>query len=76
MKETANELRQIVSDIVPKLQQLTDAEITPRPAPRKWARKEILGHLIDSPCNNPTEIRTDDAATLSRFSRLRARRLG
>ena len=52
MKATADELRQIIKDIVPKLRQLPEAEIPVRPAPKKWARKEILGHLIDSASNN------------------------
>ena len=52
MKATADELRQIIKDIVPKLHQLPEAEIPVRPAPKKWARKEILGHLIDSASNN------------------------
>lgn len=29
-----------------------DAEAGVRPAPGKWSRKEIIGHLIDSACNN------------------------
>ncbi len=52
MKNVANELRQIVNDIVPMLQKLDNADISTRPAPKKWCRKEILGHLIDSACNN------------------------
>ncbi len=52
MKQTADELRQIIENIVPKLKQLPEPEIAQRPNPKKWARKEILGHLIDSASNN------------------------
>ena len=52
MKQTANEIRQIIAVIIPKLKQLPEAEIAQRPRPKKWARKEILGHLIDSASNN------------------------
>ncbi|WP_460549491.1 DinB family protein [Hymenobacter daeguensis] len=30
----------------------SDAELGQRPAPGRWSRKEILGHLIDSAFNN------------------------
>ena len=52
MKKTADELRRIIVDVVPMLEQIHDPEIAVRPAPKKWSRKEILGHLIDSACNN------------------------
>lgn len=31
---------------------LSEAEISDRPQPHKWSRKEILGHLCDSAINN------------------------
>ena len=52
MKNVADELRAIVNDVVPQLQELDQAKIGIRPNPKKWSRKEILGHLIDSACNN------------------------
>lgn len=52
MKNTADEIRRIVHDLVPMLQSIKEPEIALRPAPKKWSRKEILGHLIDSACNN------------------------
>ena len=55
MKKVADELRQIVKDVTPLLKQIgqDDPEgISQRPAPKKWSRKEILGHLIDSAGNN------------------------
>ena len=52
MKHIADELRKIVADVVPMLHQIEGPDIAVRPAPKKWSRKEILGHLIDSACNN------------------------
>lgn len=52
MKPIADELRKIVDDVVPMLHQIEGPEIAVRPTPKKWSRKEILGHLIDSACNN------------------------
>ena len=45
-------LRQTVDAAAPKLRALSDPEVSHRPAPGKWSKKEILGHLIDSACNN------------------------
>jgi hypothetical protein len=56
MKATADELIQIVNDVVPLLQTLQEPQIAQRPAPKKWSQKEILGHLIDSACNNQQKI--------------------
>jgi len=35
-----------------KLKQFSSEELLKRPAPGKWSKKEILGHLIDSAINN------------------------
>lgn len=35
-----------------KLVQLNETEISAKPAPEKWSKKEELGHLIDSAQNN------------------------
>jgi hypothetical protein len=35
-----------------RLRALSGAEAAVRPAPGKWSRKEIIGHLIDSATNN------------------------
>lgn len=52
MKNSAAELRKIINDVTPMLQALDERSIVQRPAPKKWSQKEILGHLIDSACNN------------------------
>lgn len=53
MKAVADELRNVVAHIVPKLRDISgDPNLAVRPRPKEWARQEILGHLIDSACNN------------------------
>lgn len=52
MKTTAQHLLQIINQVLPFLQEITDEEASQIPLPNKWSKKEILGHLIDSACNN------------------------
>jgi DinB superfamily len=52
MIQTAQHLRQTLTEILPFLQQISDQEASIKPLPHKWSKKEILGHLIDSACNN------------------------
>lgn len=59
MQETANNLREILSGSLPLLQDVNDEETSLRPSSEKWSKKEVLGHLIDSACNNQQKfIRT------------------
>jgi uncharacterized damage-inducible protein DinB len=50
--EAAQTLRELVEDAADFLAVLSEAEVTERPAPGKWSKKEILGHLLDSASNN------------------------
>jgi len=52
MKETAQHLKEVVAISFPLLQNLTDEEVSAKEVPSKWSKKEIIGHLIDSACNN------------------------
>lgn len=52
MKPIANHLREIVAQVLPALRKISDEEASLKPRPGKWSKKEILGHLIDSACNN------------------------
>lgn len=45
-------LREILSAATPLIQAISEAEMTLKPRPEKWSKKEILGHLIDSAYNN------------------------
>jgi hypothetical protein len=47
-----DDFRQTVDDASRRLRTFTDDEASRRPAPGKWSRKEIIGHLIDSASNN------------------------
>ncbi len=52
MKTTAINLRQVVNGTLPSLLNITEIDASDNPSPDKWSKKEILGHLIDSACNN------------------------
>ncbi|MBV9242947.1 MAG: DinB family protein, partial [Acidobacteria bacterium] len=52
MLNVAEDLRETLRTALPLLDGITDAEASVPRAPGKWSRKEILGHLIDSACNN------------------------
>ena len=52
MQQVADELRGLIANFGVRLRELKDADIATRPRPDKWARKEVLGHLIDSAANN------------------------
>jgi len=52
MQDYVDELRRTVETARVRLQSIPDAQSAARPAPGKWSRKEIIGHLIDSAANN------------------------
>ncbi len=52
MQQTAQHLRDIVAVALPILTSIGDQPAGQKPLPEKWSKKEILGHLIDSACNN------------------------
>jgi hypothetical protein len=47
-----SELRRTVEEAAFRLVQIPESESGRAPAPGKWSRKEIVGHLIDSAANN------------------------
>ena len=51
MESVANDLQSAIQ-ITDRLRQIRETEASLRPAPGKWSKKEILGHLIDSAANN------------------------
>jgi hypothetical protein len=51
-QDTAKAMEQVLTVVVPQLQQYTPEQAAERPAPGKWSKKEIIGHLIDSALNN------------------------
>jgi hypothetical protein len=42
----------VVQQSMPLLRNIPDEDASAKPAPGKWSRKEIIGHLLDSACNN------------------------
>lgn len=52
MKNTVQELDQIVSQFKEKIAAISNTEFSAKPLPHKWSKKEVLGHLIDSAHNN------------------------
>lgn len=48
----ASDLGRTVAQAKPRLLELDNADTSARPSENKWAKKEILGHLLDSASNN------------------------
>jgi hypothetical protein len=49
---TAADLRRAVDHAFDRLSAVPDERAAVRPSPGKWSAKEVIGHLIDSACNN------------------------
>ncbi len=52
MKEIINELNSIVKEFKEKFESFSEQELSEKPLPNKWSKKEVIGHLIDSGQNN------------------------
>jgi hypothetical protein len=52
MSELSQQLVSIVENVRPRLRDLPSDQVRSKPSPGKWAKIEILGHLIDSTTNN------------------------
>lgn len=52
MKTIALELDALLSSYLPRLNRISDEAASVRPAPGKWSKKELMGHLVDSAQNN------------------------
>src|SRR6185436_2284827 len=52
MKEAINRLEFLCNIIPPKLKAFSEEVFSHKPAPAKWSKKEIIGHLTDSAANN------------------------
>ncbi|WKN40669.1 DinB family protein [Tunicatimonas pelagia] len=49
-------LQLLYERIPPKVLTLPESDWAAKPAPDKWSKKEVLGHLIDSAINNHTRF--------------------
>jgi len=52
MHETIDQLRKIVADYSGRLASVREDDYQLKPGPKKWSKKEILSHLVDSAQNN------------------------
>lgn len=52
MKQIIDQLRSIITEYKPLLEQLNEEELCAKPVPGKWSKKEIIGHLVDSAQSN------------------------
>jgi len=52
MQHIITRLQQLVAEVPDQLRQFSHEELARRPAPGKWSKKEILGHLCDSALHN------------------------
>lgn len=52
IKSTIIEFERILDESSKKLLKYSEDEAGKKPAPEKWSKKEILGHLVDSAANN------------------------
>ncbi|MFJ7886947.1 hypothetical protein ACIQYL_02530 [Lysinibacillus xylanilyticus] len=52
MQSTIDQLYFWINKMPEEFRQMSEIEISQRPAPQKWSKKEILGHLCDSAINN------------------------
>jgi len=49
-------LSELLDEVPGKLRHLSEEEISLKPRPEKWSKKEILGHMCDSCFNNLQRI--------------------
>ena len=52
MQHIIEQLEKIIAGYTPRLQQLSESDLTFKPSPSKWSGKEYLGHLVDSAQSN------------------------
>ena len=52
MQEVIKQLSALTNDYAEKFKQFSEEELTAKPNPAKWSKKEIIGHLVDSAQNN------------------------
>jgi hypothetical protein len=52
MEDMAKRIGQMLRDVNKRVKATPEDILNMRPAPGKWSKKEVLGHLIDSAANN------------------------
>ncbi|GGB69814.1 DinB family protein [Fictibacillus barbaricus] len=52
MENVINQINHWIQSLPKEYNSMSEIEISNRPSPNKWSKKEILGHLCDSAINN------------------------
>jgi len=52
LKDVVNRLKNSIKTVSENILIFPEEELNRKPAPTKWSKKELLGHLIDSAANN------------------------
>jgi hypothetical protein len=52
IKKVVDRLQEHINTVPSKFLKYLEGELRRKPAPDKWSKKELLGHLIDSAANN------------------------
>jgi hypothetical protein len=52
LKKVVDRLQEHINTVPSKFLKYPEGELRRKPAPDKWSKKELLGHLIDSATNN------------------------
>lgn len=52
MEFIINRLQHLIDTVSERLLAIPEDDFSNKPAPEKWSKKEIIGHLIDSAANN------------------------
>jgi hypothetical protein len=52
LKKVVDRLQEHINIVPSKFLKYSEDELRRKPAPNKWSKKELLGHLIDSATNN------------------------
>ena len=52
LKIVVDRLQEHINNVPSKFLKYSEVDLKRKPAPNKWSKKEILGHLIDSAANN------------------------
>ena len=52
MTAAADRINHLTNTITPLLLKIPENEISNKPSPDKWSKKQIIGHLVDSAANN------------------------
>lgn len=52
IEKAIHRLNTIIDKVPQILREISEDEISIKPSPNKWSKKEVLGHLVDSATNN------------------------